>query len=101
MAAFAMAGVLHSLFVNEMVDVLEVPGGTEAVGMDGLAPLVIGLLVAVAAVFGGVEALGAYELAGGTGGVGGQKRGLFAEGVVVVGGGGRVELGGGAGDSDS
>jgi hypothetical protein len=99
-AALAVAGELDALFVDEGVDVFEVPGGAEAVGVDGLAPLVVGLLMAVAAVLGCVEAFGADELAGGGGGVGGQERGVFAEGVVVVGGDGIVERGGGAGDGD-
>jgi hypothetical protein len=83
-AALAVAGVLDAFFIDEGVDVLEVPRGAEAVGVDGLAPLVIGLLMAVAAILGCVKAFGADKLAGGGGGVGGQEWSLFAEGVVVV-----------------
>ncbi len=57
-AALAVARVLHALLIDEHVDVLQIPGRAEAVGVNGLAPLVIGLLVAVAAVLGRVEALG-------------------------------------------
>ncbi len=99
-AAFAVAGELHAFLVNEGVDVFQIPGGAEAIGMHRLTPLVVGLLVAVAAVFGGVEAFGADELAGGGGGVGGKEGRVFAEGVVVAGGDRVVKLGGGAGDLD-
>src|ERR1700730_7401885 len=68
-AALAMAGELHAFHVDEQVDVLEVPWGAKAIGMNGLAPLVIGLLVAMAAVLGRVKALGAEELAVGGRGV--------------------------------
>src|ERR1039458_1359897 len=69
--------------------------------MGGLAPLVVGLLVAVAAVLSGVKALGAEELAVQGGGVGGEERGVFAEGVVVSSGHGIVKWGGGAGNAGS
>ena len=68
--------------------------------MHRLAPLVIGLLVAVAAVLGGGEDLGAPELAVDGGGVGGQEGRLLAEGVVVTRGDRVVEGCGGAGDLD-
>ena len=97
-AAFAMARELHALLIDEHVDVLEVPGSAEAIGVNGLTPLVVGLLVAVAAVFGRVEASRVEELAVGGHGVRGKKGGFFAEGVVVAEGYGVVELGGGAGD---
>ena len=58
MASLAMAGELHALFVDEHVDVLQVPRLAKCVGMDGLPPLVVGLLVAMSAVLGGGEALG-------------------------------------------
>ena len=70
-AALAMAGELHAFLVDEGVDVLQIPGRAEAVGMRGLAPLAVGLLVAMAAVLGGVEAARIKELAVGGGGIGG------------------------------
>ena len=90
-AAFAVARELHPFLVDEHVDVFQIPGGTEAVGVRGLAPLVVGLLVAVAAVLRRVKALGAEELAVDRHGVGGQERRVLAEGVVVAGGDGVVE----------
>ena len=83
-AALAVARVLHALLVDERVDVLQIPGGAEAVGVNRLAPLMVGLLVAMAAVLGSGEALGADELAGTCGRVGGKEWRVFAEGVVVV-----------------
>ena len=97
-AALAMAGVLNAFFVDEGVDVFEVPEGAEAVGVGGLTPLSVGLLVAVAAVGRGGEGFGAEELAVIAGGVGGQEGRGFAEGVVVAGGDRVMEGGGGAGD---
>ncbi len=44
--------------------------------------------------------MGIDELAVGGRGVGGEEGDVFAEGVVVAGGDGVVELGGGAGDVD-
>ncbi len=99
-AALAVARILDALLVDEHVDVLQIPGISEGVGVNGLAPLGVSLLVAVATVLCGVEALGAEELAVGGGGVGGQERSVFAEGVVVSGGDGVVKLCGGAGDRD-
>ena len=98
MAAFAMARVLDALFSDEHVDVLQVPGLAKAVGVNGLAPLVVGLLVAVAAVFGGENAARIDELAVDGHRIRGKEGRFLAEGVVVAGGDGVVELGGGAGD---
>jgi hypothetical protein len=83
-AALAVAGELDSLRINKQVDVLEVPRGAKAVGMNRLAPLVVGLVVAVSAVFSRVERLGAEELAVRGDGIRGQERRLLAEGVVVA-----------------
>ena len=68
--------------------------------MNRLAPLVVGLLVAVTAVFGGENAARIDELAIGGHGVRREEGGFLAEGVVVAEGYGVVELGGGAGDVD-
>src|ERR1035441_9775885 len=94
-----MAGVLNALLVDEHVDVLEVPGRAEAVGVSRLPPLAIGFLVAVAAVLGGIEALGVEELPVGRGGVGGKKWRVFTDGVVVSCGNGIVKSRGGTGDA--
>ena len=83
-AAFAVAGELHAFLVDEHVDVLQIPGGAEGVGMNRLAPLVIGLLVTVAAVLGGVEAARIEKLAVDRHGVGGEERRVLAKGVVVA-----------------
>src|SRR5215472_5402486 len=82
-ATLAVARELHALLVNERVDVLEVPRGAEGVGVHGLAPLVVGGLVAVAAVFGSGEDLGAEELAVVRHGVRGQEGGFLSKRVVV------------------
>ncbi len=67
------------------VHVLQVPRSAEAVGVNRLAPLVVCLLVAMAAVLSGGEGLGADELAVDRGRVRGQERRVLAEGVVVAG----------------
>ena len=99
-ATLAVARELDPLLIDEHVDVLQVPGLPEAVGVNGLAPLVIGLLVAAAAVFGREDAAGIDELTVGGHGVRREEWGFLAEGVVVADGDGVVELGGGAGDVD-
>ena len=100
MTAFAMARVLDALFSDEHVDVLQVPGLAKAVGVNGLAPLVVGLLVAVTAVFGGEDIARIDELAVDCHRVRGKEGGFLAEGVVVAEGYGVVELGGRASDMD-
>ena len=94
-AAFAVARELHALLGDEHVDVLQVPGLAKAVGVHGLAPLVVGLLVAVAAVFGGENAARIDELTVAVIAFEGRKGRFLAEGVVVAEGDGVVELGGG------
>jgi len=84
MAALAVAGVLNALLIDECVDVFEIPRGAEAVRVNRLTPLAIGLLVAVAAILGRVKVLGAQELTVGGGRVRGKKRSVFAESVVVA-----------------
>jgi hypothetical protein len=100
MATFAVAGELHALLVDHHVDVLQIPGGAEAVGVHRLPPLVVGLFVAMPAVFGRVEALRALKLAVGRHGVGGQERRFFAERVVVAAGDGVVKRRGWPGNLD-
>src|ERR1700691_2066274 len=97
-AALAVTRVLYALLVDQRVDVLQIPGGAEAVRVHGLTPLVIGLLVAVAAVLGGGEDFGTPELAVDGGGVRRQEGRLLAEGVVVTRGDRVVEGCGGAVD---
>jgi hypothetical protein len=79
-----MAGVLHTLLIDQHVYVLEIPGSTEAVGVNRLTPLVVSLLMTVPAVLGGREALGADELSIAYPCIRGKKRGVFPEGVVIV-----------------
>ena len=99
-AALAMAGELDALLVDERVDVLEIPGRAEAVGVNRFPPLGVGGLVAVAAVLGGGEAGGREELAVVRHGIRRQEGRVFAEGVVVAVGDVVVERGEGAGDLD-
>ncbi len=100
MAAFAVARELDALLSDEHVDVLQIPGLAKAVGVNGLAPLVVGLLMAMAAVFSGENAARIDELAIDGHRVRGKEWRFLAEGVVVAEGYGVVELGGRASDMD-
>ncbi len=77
-----MAGELDAFFVEEEVDAGAVEGGAEGVGVEGLAPLAVGLLVAVAAVVGGGEGGGLDEVVGLDGGVAGEGDALGAKGKL-------------------
>src|SRR3569833_2469587 len=93
-AALAVARELDSLFADEQVHVLQIPGLTEAVRVNRLPPLVVGLLMAVAAVLGRGNAARVDELTVGRHRVRGQEGMLFPEGVVVTAADGVVELSG-------
>lgn len=84
MAAFTVAGVLDTFAVVEEIDIAKVPGGTVGVGVGGLAPLMLGFLVTVAAVLSGGKGLRVDELAG----VGGHERrkemSVVAKVIVVL-----------------
>ena len=92
-AALAVAGVLHTLLIDEQVYVLEIPGSTETIGVNGLAPLAVRLLMAVTAILGSGEALGARELPSTCCGIRGKKRRVFAECVIVASSDGIMEWG--------
>ena len=71
-AAVTVAGEFNTLGVDEDVDAGPIEGCAKAVAMEGLLPLVIGLLVTVAAVVGGRECVGAEEGIALNGGVAGR-----------------------------
>lgn len=81
--AFAVARKFNSFAVVEQADVAQVPGRTVGVGVGGLTPLMLGFLMAAAAVLCCGKGLGVNEFTG----VGGHQRGeemsLVAEPIVV------------------
>lgn len=81
--AFAVAGELDALAFVEEVDVAEIPLGAVGVGVRGLTPLMLGLLMTVAAVLGGGKGLGINEFTGIGGHEGGQEMSLVAEMIVI------------------
>jgi len=79
-----VAGELDAFALVEEADVAQVPLRAVVVGVRGLTPLMLGLLMTAAAVLGGRKVFGVDEFTG----VGGHERGqevrLFAEMVVVL-----------------
>jgi hypothetical protein len=82
--AFAMARKLNSLAVVKQADVAQVPGGTVGVGVRGLTPLMLGFLVAVAAVLCGGKVFWVDKFTGVGGHEGRQEMSLVAETVVIL-----------------
>ena len=77
-AAIAVAGKLHALGAQENIDALAVKRRAEGVGMEGLAPLVVRLFVAVAAVASIRKCAGGEKLIP-------LHRGIAGEGDIVFG----------------
>jgi hypothetical protein len=84
MAAFAMAGVGDAFGVGELLHVLDVPRGAEAIGVAGLTPLRVDAGMAVTAVGGGGD-VGGLEEAGKLCGCLAREVGAVAEGQIVGG----------------
>ena len=84
MAAFTVASVFNAFFRGEEAGIFYVPGGAKGVGVSGLTPLFVRLLMAVAAVLCSGEGFGIDELAG-VGGCVRREEGLIgAESKVVM-----------------
>jgi hypothetical protein len=62
-ASFTMAGVLNALLLLHQIYIAEIPGRSVRIRVCGLAPLSVGLFMAVAAILRGRKALGIDELA--------------------------------------
>ena len=82
-AAIAVAGEGDAFFAQEEVDAGAVEGRAKGVGVEGLTPLVVGLLVAVAAVLGGGKGGGRNEVVALDGGVAGEGDVVGSEGELV------------------
>jgi hypothetical protein len=82
-AAIAVAGVLDALGAEEDVDAGAIEGRPEGVGVKGLTPLTVGLLVAVAAVGGVGEVCGGEEVVGFGDGVAGERDAVGREEETV------------------
>jgi len=83
MATVAVACKLNALGANENVDAGAVERGAEGVGVQRLSPLVIGLLVAVAAVLGVGKGACGQEVLAFDGCVAGGRNLVLAEGEGI------------------
>ena len=83
-ATLAMTRVFDAARADQKIDVLHVPGIAEGIGVHGLPPLRIGLLMAVSAIVGREEVFRVNKLAGIGGGIRRQKRLIGGEGKPIV-----------------
>src|SRR5208282_1666667 len=82
-AAIAVAGELNAFGADEDVDAGAVERSAEGVGVQGLAPLAVGFVVAVRAVFGFRESARLNKVVALNGGIARKRQVVFAEKKIV------------------